>query len=43
VPRTEPPQARITRRAMADLRLSFTATIVFIGRCGAPAHWPILV
>ena len=36
LPRTEPPHAAITRIAIADLRASFTATVVSTSRDGAP-------
>ncbi len=36
LPRTEPPQALITRIAMLDLRASFTATVASTSRDGAP-------
>ena len=36
LPRTEPPQALMTRIAMLDLRASFTATVASTSRDGAP-------
>ena len=36
LPRTEPPQAAITRIAMCDLRASLTATVASTSRDGAP-------
>ena len=36
LPRTEPPQAAITRIAMLDLRASLTATVASTSRDGAP-------
>ena len=42
LPRTEPPQARITLRAMARFLWSLTATTVSTSRSGVPASWAVL-
>ncbi|VUD75111.1 hypothetical protein MET9862_05753 [Methylobacterium symbioticum] len=41
LPRTPPPQAAITLRAIARLRLSLTAATVSTIRIGAPWSWAV--
>ncbi len=42
LPATLPPQAAITRSAIAFLRSSFTRIVVSTSVCGAPKSWPVL-